>query len=89
MGNAPNILCPRYKAREESHPDFILYCKLSKRTLDFLGELIHLNYSFNIPFQSSLRAIIMGACSQFHDGVQLKILPALLEVVLRHLFYCR
>ena len=31
----------------------------------------------------------MRASSQFHDGVQLKILPTLLEVFLRHLSYCR
>ena len=31
----------------------------------------------------------MGVSSQFHDEVQLKILPALLEVFLRHLSYCR
>ena len=47
------------------------------------------NYSFNIPFKISLKAMIIGASSQFHDSVQLKILPALLEVFLRHLSYCR
>ena len=31
----------------------------------------------------------MGASSQFNDGVQLKILPTLSEVFLRHLSYCR
>ena len=30
----------------------------------------------------------MGASSQFHDGVQLKILPSIIGVFLRHLSYC-
>ena len=30
----------------------------------------------------------MGVSSQFHDEVELKIPPTLLEVFLRHLSYC-
>ena len=75
MDIVPNILCLRCKGQEEPYPHFIFYCKLSKATVDFMSELIHLNYSFNIPFKISLKAIIMGASSQFHDGVQLNILP--------------
>ena len=78
MGNPPNILCPTCKEREESHPHFIFYCKLSKTTPNFIGELTDLNYSFNIPFKISLRAIIMGTSSQFHYGVLLKTLPTFL-----------
>ena len=89
MGNATNILYPRCEEREESDPRFIIYWRLSKTTLDFTSELIHLNCPFNIPFKISLKAIIMGPSSQFHDGIQLEILPRLLEVFLRHLPYCR
>ena len=88
IGNAPNILCLRYKAREESHTHFMFYCKLSKTTPDFISELINLNYFFNVTFKISLKAIIMGASSQFYAGIELKILPTLLEVFLRHLSYC-
>ena len=42
MGNGSNILCPRWKEREESHPPFYIHCKLSETTLDFLIELINL-----------------------------------------------
>ena len=34
MSNAPNIMCPRCKERDESHTNFILYYKLSKITLE-------------------------------------------------------
>ena len=84
MGNPPNILCPKCKEQEESHPHVIYYCKLSKTILGFISELIHLNYSFNIPFKISLKAITMGVSSHFHDGVQLKILPTFLKVFLSH-----
>ena len=43
MGNAPNIMCPICKEREDSHPCFIFYCKLSKTTLYFISKLIHLD----------------------------------------------
>ena len=88
MGNAPNILNPRCKERKEYHPHFIFYCKLSKTTLDFVSELIHLNYSSNIPFKISLKAKAkMGGSSQFYDDIQLKILPTLLQLFLRHPSY--
>ena len=79
MGNTPNILCPRCKEQEESQPYFIFYCKLSKITLDFISELINLKYSFNIPFKITLKTIIMGTSSQFHDGVQLTFYPHLAQ----------
>ena len=68
IGNALNILYPRWKEREESHPHLIFYCKLSKTTLDFIGGLINLSYSFSFPFRSSFKAIIVRASSQFHGG---------------------
>ena len=82
-------ICPKCKEREESHAHFIFYCKLPKATLDFISELIYLNWSFNIPLKISLKAIIMGASSRFHGSVQLKTLPTLLEVFLAHLSFCR
>ena len=72
-----------------THTLFMFYCKLSKTTLDFIRELIYLNHSFNIPFKIGLKTIIMGDFSQFYDDVELKILPALLEVFLKHFSYCR
>ena len=74
IGNAPNILCPKRKEREESHHHFMCFYKLSRSTLYFISELIHLNYSFKIHLKISLMAIIMGASSQFLDDVQLKLL---------------
>ena len=85
MGNTPNMLHPRRMEQVESHPHFIFYCKLSKVTLDYISELINLNYSFNLPFKFSLKTI-KWAPSQFYDGVHLKILPTLSEVILTHLF---
>ena len=83
MGNALNILCPRCKEQKELQSYLIFYCKLSKVTLwDIISELINLKYAFNIPFKITLKTIIMGTSSQFHDGVQLKILPTLSSEIL-------
>ena len=82
MDNAPNILCPRSIEQEESQPYFIFHCKLSRTTLDFIRELINLIYTFNVPFKFILKTIIMGTSSQFHDGVQLNILPTLSSEIL-------
>ena len=73
MGNTTNIMCPRCKEKKESQPYFISYCKLSKLTLEFISKLFNLKYAFNIPFKITLKTIIMGISSQFHDGVQLNI----------------
>ena len=41
-----------------------------------ISELtINLKYTFNIPFRVTLKTIIMGLSSQFHDGVKLKFYP--------------
>ena len=82
MGNKPSTLCPRCKEQKESQPYFMFYCKLSRITLDFISELINLKYAFNIPFKITLETIIMGASSQFNDGVQLNILPTLNSEIL-------
>ena len=71
--------------QDESHPHFIFYCKLSKVTLDYISELININYSFNLSFKFSLKPS-KWAPSQFYDSIHLKILPTLLEVILMHLF---
>ena len=82
MGNTPNVLCPRCKEQKESQPYFMFYYKLSKITLDFISEIINPKYAFNIPFKTTLKTIIMGTSSQFHDGVQLGILPTLSSEIL-------
>ena len=63
MGKTPNILHPRRMDQDESLPHFIFCCKLSKVTLDYISELINLNYSFNLPFKFSLKTIKMGSFS--------------------------
>ena len=65
-----------------SQPYFILYFKLSKTTLDFISELINLKYSFNMPFKLTLTTITMGTSFQFHNSVQLNILPTLSSMIL-------
>ena len=82
MDNAPNILCLRCKKQKESQLYLKFYCKLSKITLDFISELINLKYAFNISFKITLKTIIIGTSSQFHDGVQLNILPTLSSEIL-------
>ena len=56
MGNTPKILCPRCREQEESQPQLsISFYKLPKITVDFISELINLNYSFTIPLKISLK----------------------------------
>ena len=57
---------------------------LSKISLDFSSVqidyyYINLKYTFNIPFRITLKTIIMGTSSQFHDGAQLKFYPHLAQ----------
>ena len=57
---------------------------LSKISLDFSSVqidyyYINLKYTFNIPFRITLKTIIMGASSQFHDGAQLTFYPHLAQ----------
>ena len=85
MGSTPNIMDPRGMEQVESHPHFIFYAKLSKVSLDYISELINLNYSFNLPFNLVSKPS-KWALSQFYDGVHLKIVPTLSQVILTHLF---
>ena len=82
MGSAPNILCPRCKEQKESQPYFIFYCKPSRITLDFISELINLEYTFKVLFKVTLKTIIMVTTTPFHDGVKLNILATLTSEIL-------
>ena len=78
-------MCHKCKEQKESQSCFLFYCNLSKIILDFISELIYLKYPFNIPLKITLKTIIVGTSSQFHDGLQLKILPILSsEILLRN-----
>lgn len=48
--------------------------------------LLHLLVNLNHTFKISLKTIIMGTTSQFHNGVHLKIL---ILVFLMHIIYCQ
>ena len=89
MGNGPSILCSNCKKREKSHLHFTFYYQLSQTTLDSISKLININFSLSSPSKMCLKDIIMGSFSHFHDGVQLKALPSILEVFLKYLSYCR
>ena len=82
MGNSPNIQCTNSSKQDDSHPHFILYCKLSKTTLGFINisGLINLNCAFYTPFKVSpkVKAVINGGfISQFHDGLHSTIIANL------------
>ena len=77
MGNAPNIMCPRWKEQKESQPYFKFCCKLSKITLKLHVWTNQSRYAFNIPIKITLTTIIIGTSLQFHDGIQLNIWPTL------------
>ena len=67
MSNAPNIPCPRCKRKEDSHLRLIFYCKLYKA----------------VSFSKLVWKSHWELSSQFHYGVQLKILQStILEVFL-------
>ena len=57
------VFCIPDMEQVESHLHFMFYCKLSKVTLDYISELINLNYSFNLPFKFSLKTIKIGSFS--------------------------
>ena len=74
IGNKQNILYPRCKEQNESHPRFYLLLQAVQ------------NYSriiWTIQSQSKL-----GTSSQQHDGIHLKILPSVLKLFFRHLSCC-
>ena len=89
MGNTPNSLCPRCNESEELHPHFIIHCKLSQITLNFINRLTNLNYKFQCPYQISITDILVGLSYGTHEDVRLEIFPILIEVFLRHLSLCR
>ena len=89
MGNSHTTVCPRCKENDETHPHCLFQCKLSQATLNFINELINRNYTFQSPFKTSIRDILMGNSSHSHGGVKLEILPVLIEVFLRHRYFCR
>ena len=71
------------KNKKSLKPVLYFIASFPKLLSDLLSELINLKNAFNIPFKITLKTIIMGASFQFHDGVQLKILPKLnLEILL-------
>ena len=89
LGNSLTTLCPRCKESDETHTHFLFQCKLSKTTLNFINELINLNYNFQSSFKICIKDILMGTSSHSHDGVKLEILPTLIEVFLRYLSFCQ
>ena len=70
LGNSPNILCSRlYRTRWVSFPFYIPLQTVFKTTL-CISKLVNLNYTFEI----SLKVIIIGTASKFHNDIHLKIL---------------
>ena len=82
-------LCPKCKESDETHTHFLFKCKLSQTTLNFINEVINLNYTFQSPFEICIKYIFMGTSSHSHDGMKLEILPTLIEVFLRQLSFYR
>ena len=74
-------LCPRLQ--DESHPHFIFHYKLFLK-LPCISRLVNLNYFLKI----SLKAIIFGTTSQFHNTIHLKIFLIFIEMFLRHVTCC-
>ena len=68
IGNGPNILYPKVKSKKSLNSILDIIARFPKK-------LVNLKYAFNIPFKITLKTIIMGTSYQFHDGVQLNILP--------------
>ena len=57
MGNSSTPICPRCKEYDETHPHFLFRCKLSQTTLNFINELINLNYTLQSPFRISIKLL--------------------------------
>ena len=75
---------PDCKEEDESHPHFIFRYKLFLKP-SYISKLVNLNYFF----KASLKAVITGTTSQFHNGIHLKILFIFIWVFLRHITYCQ
>ena len=77
------IFCvPDAKNKKSLNPILYFIASFLKLLWDFISELINLKYAFNIPFKITFKTIIMGTYFQFHDGVQLNILPTLYSEIL-------
>ena len=58
MGNTL-ILCLKCREQNESHLHFMFYCKLTKLTVEYISELVNLNYYFNIIFKFTLKTVMI------------------------------
>ena len=78
------IFCvPNVKNKKSLNPILYFIVSFPKLLWDFISELINLKYAFNIPFKITLKTTIMGTYSfQFHDDVQLNIIPTLSSEIL-------
>ena len=53
MSNSPNILRPKCREQDESHPYFIFYCKLSKiidYIIDYIDYRLHYRLLHELHF---------------------------------------
>ena len=80
------IFCvPDVQNKKSLNPILYFIASFPKLLWDFISKLINLKYAFNIPFKITFKTIIMGTSFQFHDAVQLNILPTLSsEIMLRN-----
>ena len=64
------------KNKKSLNPILYFIASFPKLLWDFISELINLKYTFNVPFKSTLKTIIMLGTSfpLHHNGVQLNIL---------------
>ena len=77
------IFCvPDVKNKKNLNPILYFIASCPKLLWDFISELINLKFTFNIPFEITLKTIIMTTYFQFRNGVQLNILPILSSEIL-------
>ena len=80
MGNTPNIVSWMQTTKRISNLIYILLQAFQKICRLLISEIItNLKYTFNIPFRITLKTIIIGTSSQFHDGARLKFYPYLAQ----------
>ena len=73
MGSASNIVSWMERTERVSTLIYILLKAFQNFSRLLISELIiNRKYTFNIPFRTTLKTIIMETSSQFHDGAQLK-----------------
>ena len=86
IGNSPNILFPRSREQDESHPMLYSTASYLNYTRLYIRGLINLNYTFNMPFKVNpkAKAIINGGfIFQLHDDIVQRFLT-LLEMFFRY-----